>query len=121
MNSIRDLFFYSFFLLQPAVEAFFLVHAPPSTERERERSSSSANRANPAVDLVPEVPAPQVTAQPQTPGQAGAEAGAANVPAAAAANPSGEEASPASMALENAPPAPTLTPDQQKFLKFAGK
>lgn len=103
-----------FFFLQPAVEAFFLVHAPPSTERERERSSNSGSRANPSVDLVPDVPAPRVTAQPQTPGQV-------EVPNVSAVNTSGEEASPASMALESATPAPTLTPDQQKFLKFAGK
>lgn len=93
-----------------------MVHAPPSSERERERSSNSTNRANSNVDLVPEVPAPRLgsQAQPQTPGQPAG----SNV--ASIANTSGDETT-AALALENAPPPPVLSPDQQKFLKFAGQ
>lgn len=107
---------------QPAVEAFFLVHAPPSSERDRERSSSSSSRANPGVDLVAEAPAARIgsQAQPQAPGQ-GAAGAAGAASASAAVSTSAEEATSASLALENAPLAPALSPDQQKFLKFAGK
>ncbi|KAJ1530610.1 hypothetical protein ONE63_005490 [Megalurothrips usitatus] len=98
-------------MLQPAVEAFFLVHAPPPSDRERERSSSSSNRANPGVDLVADVPAGRLGSQGQ-PQAAGQPAGTAST--------SGDEVPSTSLALESAVPAPVLSPDQQKFLKFAG-
>ena len=95
--------------MQPAVEAFFLVHASPPSER----TSSSSNRGPSVTEpSTLEVGGRSGQAQPQTPSRA------ATSPAIASTS-QAEEPSPISLGLEAAPTPPVLTPDQQKFLKFA--
>ncbi|XP_076294390.1 HECT, UBA and WWE domain containing E3 ubiquitin protein ligase 1 isoform X3 [Lasioglossum baleicum] len=83
-------------VLQPAVEAFFLIHSSSSTSRERQLNANPENR-EPVPDLAPVSPIysdNEGTSQSE-----------------ATINTSWDMAPP--------PPQKTLPPDQVKFLKFA--
>lgn len=82
--------------LQPAVEAFFLVHSSSSTSRDRHLSTNSENR-----EVVPEL-APVSPIYSDNEGASQTEA----------TNNTSWDITPA--------PQKTLPPDQLKFLKFAG-
>lgn len=138
-------------VLQPAVEAFFLVHSSSSTSaRDRDRNND-AGIADNNVDVVADI-APVSPIFAEVAAAAAAEAAAAAAPAqpaaaTAAAGGEGEEAAaaPAAAPVAAAPPTAAvvaaaaaaiaphswdanpaatqkqLPPDQLKFLKFAGE
>lgn len=90
--------------LQPAVEAFFLVHSSSSTSRDRDSrlSTTSENR-----EVVPDL-APVSPIYSDNEGTSQSE----NAPQLAIVN--------ASWDITPTPTQKTLPPDQLKFLKFAG-
>lgn len=112
-------------VLQPAVEAFFLVHSSSSTSsRERANANADSNVENHehVADIAPvspifsdnEAAAPRQDEGTTPNAAANAEAPPANAPASTSATPQTWDA--------NQPPKQKSLPlDQLKFLKFAGK
>jgi hypothetical protein len=122
-------------VLQPAVEAFFLLHSSSSTSRERSSESGTEN-----LDVVAEIaPVSPIYSDNEGAAQSDAAAVAATPTAAAAGNnpPTVAMAASAGAALVPVANNPAvlphtwdvnatavqkvLPPDQLKFLKFAGK
>ncbi|KAJ8683247.1 hypothetical protein QAD02_019039 [Eretmocerus hayati] len=104
-------------VLQPAVEAFFLVHSSSSTSRERNNDNTTEN-----LDIVAEI-APISPIYSDADGAPQAEA-TANAPvasegAAAEASAPNSSITPHTWDTNNAPAQKVLPPDQLKFLKFA--
>ena len=97
-------------VLQPAVEAFFLVHSSSSTSNERSGESTTEN-----LDIVAEIaPVSPIYSDNETPNQL--DASSATVAAASTATTTTHtwDANATTAAQK------VLPPDQLKFLKFAG-
>lgn len=118
-------------VLQPAVEAFFLVHSSSSTSRERNNDNVSDNsHLDNVAEIAPVSPIyaenenVQQPAQQQQPAEAGAEtesaSGTESAPATAVSAVQTWDAS-ALAAQQQQQQQKVLPPDQLKFLKFAGE
>lgn len=100
-------------VLQPAVEAFFLVHSSSSPSRGERNNDNAAENLDVAADIAPVSPIysdNESASQGEAATASGATTAAAPVTHA-----------PHTWDVNAAPVQKVLPPDQLKFLKFAGK